>query len=627
MAATAGAQLATMNYFPLPNGYQYPFSIVAGPDGAMWFTGNCGYIGRIDMLGNTSQYEIPYSGNCPWSIAPGPDGNLWFTDNGTNSVGRVCAAVQPPACSVVGQITEYPVRTPNSYLAGITAGPDGALWFTELNANNIGRITTAGSVTEYPAKATPNYSITAGPDGALWFTERGPNYFGRITTAGSVTQYPTDSSPSGITAGPDGALWFVAGSQAGRITTGTDPTVTEFDIGDGVSDAFAIAAGADGALWTLNERDIYCCWLGRITTGESASLFDAGNGADGIASGPDGAIWIAFGEGLIGQAIPSSRRDGVDLSVFSAVPTPSTLAQFQQAGVQYAVIEGSQQGSTVPLQQLNAFSGAGFKTAAYCFLYFDQAAGSGTQQAQNCLNSISGALSNPSFVAVDVEVAPGHTPVCPTNGPWTACVQIIKQAIQTLSNNGVDKIVVYTNQGYWDRLTGGDTQDFSSYPLWNAAHGSFTGYVDPAGNFSCATTKQERIKGLLPTSHGGTGIPSLESPATITAFSITDNVVTFTAANTFVAKQKVSIGSLAVGTFLNGKTLTVLGANLSSSQFTAKLVHKDVANTSDSGTATFVLFGGWQVQAGTQYDIGANGGACLFGVKVDFDVFDPALFQ
>ena len=52
--------------------------------------------------------------------------------------------------------------------------------------------------------------ITAGPDGALWFTNDANNSIGRITTAGAVTNYTGTgiSGPVGITAGPDGALWF-----------------------------------------------------------------------------------------------------------------------------------------------------------------------------------------------------------------------------------------------------------------------------------------------------------------------------------------------------------------------------------------------------------------------------------
>jgi hypothetical protein len=52
----------------------------------------------------------------------------------------------------------------------------------------IGRITTAGTITEYPiptACAGPS-GIVASPDGALWFTGSG---IGRITTSGTITEY------------------------------------------------------------------------------------------------------------------------------------------------------------------------------------------------------------------------------------------------------------------------------------------------------------------------------------------------------------------------------------------------------------------------------------------------------
>src|SRR5215831_11083766 len=70
-------------------------------------------------------------------------------------------------------ISEYRVPTPNDALEGITAGPDGNVWFTEPDGHQIGRITPAGQITEFPL-LKPNDSpdrITAGPDGALWFTD------------------------------------------------------------------------------------------------------------------------------------------------------------------------------------------------------------------------------------------------------------------------------------------------------------------------------------------------------------------------------------------------------------------------------------------------------------------------
>jgi hypothetical protein len=48
-----------------------------------------------------------------------------------DQIGRITTA---------GVITEFPIRTAASYPSGITTGPDGALWFTEAFANKIGRI-------------------------------------------------------------------------------------------------------------------------------------------------------------------------------------------------------------------------------------------------------------------------------------------------------------------------------------------------------------------------------------------------------------------------------------------------------------------------------------------------------
>jgi streptogramin lyase len=46
--------------------------------------------------------------------------------------------------------TEFSLSTAGSLPNGITMGPDGALWFTETGANKIGRVTTAGVISEFP---------------------------------------------------------------------------------------------------------------------------------------------------------------------------------------------------------------------------------------------------------------------------------------------------------------------------------------------------------------------------------------------------------------------------------------------------------------------------------------------
>src|SRR5262249_23331445 len=51
-------------------------------------------------------------------------------------------------------ITEFPVLTAGSDPFGITAGPDGNLWFTEQIGDKIGRITPSGTVTEFTTGIT-----------------------------------------------------------------------------------------------------------------------------------------------------------------------------------------------------------------------------------------------------------------------------------------------------------------------------------------------------------------------------------------------------------------------------------------------------------------------------------------
>ena len=110
-------------------------------------------------------------------------------------------------------IEEFAVPTASSSPLAIAAGSDGALWFTENTADQVGRVTTTGGFTELapPTAFSSPAGIAPGPDGALWFTEQTTSRIGRVTTGGSFTEYPIptpDSLPADIAAGPDGALWF-----------------------------------------------------------------------------------------------------------------------------------------------------------------------------------------------------------------------------------------------------------------------------------------------------------------------------------------------------------------------------------------------------------------------------------
>jgi virginiamycin B lyase len=92
--------------------------------------------------------------------------------------------------STPAAVTEFPLATATPAPQGITAGPDGNLWYTDPGANKVGRLTPAGAITEFtlPTAASDPRGIAAGPDGALWFAEFGTDRIGRIDPAtGAIT--------------------------------------------------------------------------------------------------------------------------------------------------------------------------------------------------------------------------------------------------------------------------------------------------------------------------------------------------------------------------------------------------------------------------------------------------------
>jgi streptogramin lyase len=151
--------------FVTPTAASQPHGITVGPDGNLWFTEfGSGKIGTVTMSGSVTEFAIPTPDSKPAFIATGADGNLWFTEFNGNRIGRITTsgaiteyvlpgsgdyAPTPPEsslwgpCEVRQEWADRPAWPSCSGACpiGITAGPDGNLWFTEFRANKIGRIT------------------------------------------------------------------------------------------------------------------------------------------------------------------------------------------------------------------------------------------------------------------------------------------------------------------------------------------------------------------------------------------------------------------------------------------------------------------------------------------------------
>ena len=292
LAIVGGIIWLNLPHGPVVGNIPEPTSAITGPTKTIAPTRS------IVPSGSISEFPIPTPESIPQGITAGPDGNLWFTEADGNKIGRI---------TLNGTISEFPISTSASppfaiTSGGITAGPDGNLWFTEAQGNQIGRITPNGTISEFPIPTSGSYpfAIAAGPDGNLWFTEGGGNKIGRITPNGTISEFPiptSGSNPSGITAGPDGNLWFTEfiGDKIGRITP--NGTISEFPPPTFGSQPTGITAGPDGNLWFTETNGNK---IGRITPNGTISEFlipTSGSTLTGITAGSDGNLWFTEFDG------------------------------------------------------------------------------------------------------------------------------------------------------------------------------------------------------------------------------------------------------------------------------------------------------------------------------------------
>ncbi len=272
--------------FPIPGNENSVFnSIMAAPDGNIWFTSSPDYftdsssISTIDKLthdGVVTEYQIP-AGISAQSLIVGPDRNIWFSvidatnadTSGINSgkIGRITPE---------GRIKIFNVSNAIS-INGIAKGVDGRIWFTadnqKPNASEtryaIGTITTGGHVEQRLLDKTYSYasSIAVGTDGSVYFQESKTsipdqydwvNGIGRIRPGGAISTIETMGN-DGLTMGPDGNLWTKGSTDMGfgpAFLNRTTPSgiVTVFpDLGS--DSIISMGKGNNGSLWFASSYD------------------------------------------------------------------------------------------------------------------------------------------------------------------------------------------------------------------------------------------------------------------------------------------------------------------------------------------------------------------------------------
>ncbi len=281
--------------------------IAPGPEEHMWFTATTAFVSGLGQLTTAGSIlkEYTLSEAFPEAIAEGSDHNMWFTEWNKGKIGKITPS---------GTITEYALpagREPYD----IVKGSDGNMWFTEQGQGTswgkIGKITTSGVITEYSVPELASdpipVGITAGPEGDLWFTVRyekttDTSKIDKITTSGTITQFTPPKCGEfggeleGITEGSDHNLWYVQVTCDKIVKMTPAGVFTEYKAGPEYPRDIT-SSSTDGDLWYTSW------WSGNshvtkmTTSGVISAEYALQSSADpaGIASGPDKKLWVAAG--------------------------------------------------------------------------------------------------------------------------------------------------------------------------------------------------------------------------------------------------------------------------------------------------------------------------------------------
>jgi virginiamycin B lyase len=188
--AASVTKAETVQYFPVPEGAG-PHDVAPAPDGTVWYTAQGqGALGRLDpKSGEVKQIPLGEE-SAPHGVIVGPDGAAWVTDGGLNAIVRV-----DPASL---QVKTYPLPDPDDYANLNTAafGKGGILWFTGQNGIYGSLDPATGKMTVYddPEGRGP-YGITATPDGTIYYASLAGSHIARIdseTGKATIIEPPTE---------------------------------------------------------------------------------------------------------------------------------------------------------------------------------------------------------------------------------------------------------------------------------------------------------------------------------------------------------------------------------------------------------------------------------------------------
>jgi virginiamycin B lyase len=161
-----------VSVYPLPSGREGANLNTATFDkrGVLWFTGQSGVYGRLDLqVGQVEVFTAP-KGPGPYGIAAAPDGTVYYA----SLAGSYIARLDPNT----GAATVIEPPTPKQGARRVWADSKGHVWVSEWNVGQLGRYDPATGVWKewrLPGKNPGAYAVYVDDQDKVWLTDFGAN--------------------------------------------------------------------------------------------------------------------------------------------------------------------------------------------------------------------------------------------------------------------------------------------------------------------------------------------------------------------------------------------------------------------------------------------------------------------
>ncbi len=182
--------------WPLPRerGYANLNTLAFDRKGRVWFTGQSGIYGRLDLATNDVKVWDAPGGRGPYGITATPSGDVYYASLAGSHIARidvetgVAAVIQPP--------------TPQQGARRVWSDSRGRIWVSYWNTGQVGLYdpaTRAWREWKLPGNAPHAYSVWVDPSDKVWLTEWTANAIVRFDPATEkFDAFPSNRSGAGV---------------------------------------------------------------------------------------------------------------------------------------------------------------------------------------------------------------------------------------------------------------------------------------------------------------------------------------------------------------------------------------------------------------------------------------------